>query len=161
MADLAGDGKPAIVVGVRSWQYLAYTPALELRWQHVIYAHSATVATVADLDGDGRLETVAGNAYYRLNIIDAEGQRRLEAGRFGPEQSAVATADLNGDGRHEVIVGTDGGDLLVFDLDGKQPWERNLGDRVTGIIPVRPRAGEQAPGFRMGYIIFGADGTPL
>lgn len=164
VADLAGDGKPAIVVGVRSWQYLAYTPALELRWQHVIYAHSATVAAVADLDGDGRLETVAGNAYYRLNIIDAEGRRRLEAGRFGPEQSAVASADLNGDGRHEVVVGTDGGDLLVFDLDGKQPWERNLGDRVTGIIPVRPRAGEQALAVasESGYVwLLGADGTPL
>ena len=133
VADLDGDGQPSIVVGVRSWQYLAYTPQLELEWKHVIYAHSATVAEVADLDGDGRLETVAGNAYFCLNIIDSTGQRRLRAGRFGPEQSAVTSGDLDGDGRREVVIGTDGGDVLVFDLEGKQRWERNVGDRVTSL----------------------------
>jgi outer membrane protein assembly factor BamB len=162
IADLAGDGSLSIVVGVRSWQYLAYSPSLELRWQHVIYAHSATVAAIADLDGDGRQEIVAGNAYYRLNILDAEGKRRLTAGRFGPEQSAVATADLDGDGRQEVILGTDGGDLIVFDLQGNQLWERNVGDRVTSIIPLR-LAGEQtlAVASESGFVwLLAADGTP-
>ncbi len=136
VADLDGDGAPSIVVGARSWQYLAYSPELELQWSNVIYAHSATVAEVADLDGDGTMETVAGNAYFRLNVINSDGTRRFCAGRFGPEQSAVTSADLDGDGRREIILGTDGGDVLVFDLDGKQLWQRNVGGRVTSLVPV-------------------------
>jgi hypothetical protein len=136
VADLDGDGVPSIVVGARSWQYLAYTPDLELEWKNVIYAHSATVAEVADLDGDGNMETVGGNAYYCMNIINSDGSRRLRAGRFGPEQSAVTSADLTGNGKREVVLGTDGGDVLVFDLEGNQLWERNVGDRVTSLCPV-------------------------
>ena len=136
VADLDGNGIPSIVVGAKSWQYLAYSPELELQWSNVIYAHSATVAEVADLDADGTKETVAGNAYFCLNIINSNGKRRLRAGRFGPEQSAVTSADLNDDGRREVILGTDGGDVLAFDLDGKQLWQRNVGDRVTSLVPM-------------------------
>lgn len=163
IADLTGEGAPSIVAGVRSWQYLAYTPSLELRWQHVIYAHSATVAAVADLEGDGRREIVAGNAYYRLNLIDADGRRRLTAGRFGPEQTAVAAVDLDADGRQEIALGTDGGDLLVFDLGGSTVWQRNAGDRVTSIVPGRvsgrPVLGV---GSESGSVwCFGPEGTPL
>ena len=136
VADLDGKGVPSIVVGARSWQYLAYSPELEPQWRNVIYAHSATVAQVADLDGDGTREIVAGNAYFCLNIINGNGKRRLRAGRFGPEQSAVTSADLDGDGRREVILGTDGGDVLAFDLDGKQLWQRNVGERVTSLVPM-------------------------
>lgn len=135
VADLDGDAVPSIVVGVKSWQYLAYSPTLELEWKHVIYAHSATVAEVADLDGDGKLETVGGNAYYRMNIINSDGTGRLQAGRFGPEQTAVTSCDLTGNGKREVVFGTDGGDVLAFGLTGALLWESNVGDRVTSMCP--------------------------
>jgi len=163
VADLDGDGLASIVVGVRSWQYVAYSPELELEWQNVIYAHSATVAEVADLDGDGTMETVAGNAYFRLNVINSDGRRRLCAGRLGPEQSAVTSVDLDGNGRREIALGTDGGDVVVFDLDGKQRWERNVGDRVTSLAPVTIR-GKTAlvAASESGYVwAFDAGGQPL
>lgn len=163
VADLDGDGVASIVVGVRSWQYLAYSPELELQWNNVIYAHSATVAEVADLDGDGTMETVAGNAYFRLNIISSDGKRRVTAGRFGPEQTAVTSADLDGDGRREVVIGTDGGDVLAFGLEGNKLWERNVGDRVTSLAPVT-LDGKTAviAASESSYLwAFDADGKPL
>ena len=134
LADLDGDGTREIVIGCDSWQYMAYSPALELRWKTVYYAHGATVGHVADLDGDGKPEIIAGNAYYSLQILNHRGKvLSSRSGSFGPEQTAVTSGDLRGDGKRAAILGTDGGSVLAFDAKGTKLWEANVGDRVTSL----------------------------
>ncbi|MGC9317233.1 MAG: FG-GAP repeat domain-containing protein [Armatimonadota bacterium] len=134
-ADLDGDGLPEIVIGCRSWQYMAYDADGEMLWKNIIYAHSATVGHANDFDGDGLPEIVGGNAYYRLNLIDQDGRRIFNASRFGPEQTALGSTDVDGDELPEILVGTDLGELLCFDGDGSRLWGQNVGDRVTAIVP--------------------------
>ena len=143
-ADVNGDGRPEVVCGCRNWQYFAYDAVGVMLWQHVIYAHSATVGCAADLDGDGKDEVVAGNAYYQLNIIDHDGTRFARADRFGPEQTAAAAGALDGNGTAAVLIGTDGGELICFEPSGRRRWTANVGDKVTRILVVPPLGG--APG---------------
>ncbi|MBI5395418.1 MAG: hypothetical protein HZA91_09010, partial [Verrucomicrobia bacterium] len=144
LADLDGDGAQEIVIGCDSWQYMAYSPALELVWKTVYYAHGATVGHVADLDGDGKPEIIAGNAYYSLQILSHRGKIISRgSGSFGPEQTAVTSGDLRGDGKRAAILGTDGGAVLAFDAKGGRLWEANVGDRVTtlrcDVVAGKPR----------------------
>ncbi len=149
LADLAGDGRNAILAGAESWQYLCYEPDLRVRWKTVIYAHGATVGAVGDLDGDGRREVVAGNAYYRLQLLGSDGQDRGAFDRFGPEQTAAATGDLDGDGQDEIAMGTDDGQLLIFGGDGQRRWDRQLGDRLTSLFC---RDGKVTAASESGYV---------
>ena len=96
VADLDGDGVASIVVGVRSWQYLAYSPQLELEWNNVIYAHSATVAEVADLDGDG---TQGDGGRQRLLPVEHHQQRRETPHLCRPVRPGTVGRDQRGPGR--------------------------------------------------------------
>lgn len=164
LADLDADGARDIVAGCDSWQYMAYSPGLDLLWKTVFYAHGATVGHVADLDGDGSPEIIAGNAYYRLQILNRRGKIvGSGSGSFGPEQTAATSGDLRGDGTRAAILGTDGGSVLAFDAKGARLWEAGAGDRITSLHCVvaggRPRVIASS---ESGYVwAFDARGKPV
>lgn len=106
VADLLGDGRPAVVWG--SYDLVALEAGTgALRWRAPSSARVWPSPAVADLDGDGRLEIAVGRGGDELTVHEADGARRFTAHPFGAgEVRTLAVAPgLTGDGRLAIVVG--------------------------------------------------------
>jgi hypothetical protein len=120
-ADLDGDGKPDLVVPVRTdralLQHVAWNDPSGFALDSTPLANLGRQPVIADLNGDGRPELAAGNI-----IMRNDGQRHFQGFQLAPSPrdgsgSPTVAADIDGDGDLDLVV-RDQDQLLVFRQDG-------------------------------------------
>jgi len=146
-ADLKGDGRIEVIVGVNKGLVYAYDDTGKLLWNVLSSApHSMTCGTAFDLDGDGRKELIMGNTYGGTWIYSSEGDSIGRAGGSGHAGGvAVACADVDGDGQGEIAVGDKLGKIWLQKIGKKSgkvgawwspPRDTNIYDTGSDITAV-------------------------
>ena len=134
-SDLDADGREEILAGGENWRYFAIDREGKQLWQYES-VHPSSAAAAADLDGDGQQECLLGTIYYWWHCCGPDGARRWRYSVRGPNATVVTSANFGG-GKHRVaIFGSEDGNLHVLNHEGKLLWVRNIGDAVTGALPI-------------------------
>jgi hypothetical protein len=182
VADIDGDGRDEIVVGVASTaggpvdhaggvliaiEFDGAGPTTKWVWKADDIIASPPV--LADLDQDGRAEIVVGSGYdyvardasrrdwRRIHVIDpSNGERKWFADTNGATYQQPAVADIDGDGRPEIVAVTDprpgDGRVHAIGHDGALQWS-------TAPATCFPGVGcEGAGGMVAGAIVGDVDG---
>ncbi|NUQ66283.1 MAG: PQQ-binding-like beta-propeller repeat protein, partial [Pirellulales bacterium] len=134
-SDLNGDGREEVLAGGENWRYFALDREGKGLWQYES-VHPSSAAAAADLDGDGKRECLLGTIYYWWHCCGPDGARRWQYSVRGPNATVAASANLSGMKDRAAIFGSEDGNLHVLRHDGKLLWMRNVGDEVTGALPI-------------------------
>jgi RHS repeat-associated protein len=117
IADIDGDGRPEIVVGVNFASASAQIGIFDAngalvrvspRIARTSSVYDISAVAVADLEGDGRAELI-----YHQGVFRSDGSLRWSSLRPGSALARPVVVDLDMNGSAEVVLGRD-----VFDADG-------------------------------------------
>jgi len=159
LADVDGDGEPAVAAGSDDAGLYLFGSDGDLRWRFqgepyvgywYCYASACEVRRVvaADLDGDGRHELLAAIGNLNLHAVSSDGDLIWKDQHYGtPTQMAVA--DVDGDGRPEMLAGTGdfgcNSNLHVLRADGSllndlqnDGWSSKAAAVATSNVPEIP-----------------------
>ncbi len=142
IADVDGDGKDDIVLGIFSYLYVYdYLGDVKMKRQTQHGNHLLSI-DIADLENDGESEIITGGA-HRINniyVFDSSGGRKWIA--LAPEEAnAVLGVDMDDDGVKEVLVGSVGRHgafyktsyLMLFNYTGGVIWKYKTGRGIESI----------------------------
>ncbi|MFB6139228.1 MAG: PQQ-binding-like beta-propeller repeat protein [Halosimplex sp.] len=136
IADLNGDGSPAVVAGTteNATVALAASDGRELfRLPTPTYGYGEP--TVADVRGDGRPEIVASDIGGHVVVASGNGTVIWRGTVDGVVYAKPVVADVDGDGRAEVVVaGRE--QTVAFAPDGTALWRREVGATDAGVATV-------------------------
>lgn len=134
IGDLAGDGRPAIVVGRSGPSVTVYERGGSVRggWPVAPFASGEVRSlALADLDRDGRLHVVVGDAASvssrQVNVLAPNGTTRAGWPARRPSEPGygagmynenLAVADMDGDGYPEIYAPTDTHYVMALDRHG-------------------------------------------
>jgi len=150
LAQLAGDGRPEIVVPSYDGFMRCYSPGGEELWAYRFDSVGspfigASGAAIGDLDHDGSSEIVfttysTSRDVSRLVILDAAGNALHIVPIQGRGSMAVPTlADVDGDGKIEILVSLK--DTVSSGLGGVQIWD--VSSARSGSLPWPTGRGNQ------------------
>ena len=143
LADITGDGKDEMVVGLADGTIRIFTAAEDGYWADsgelscsvggesgIVDAGTRAAIEFVDANGDGHTDLLVGtgdgNVLLYLNT-SAEGAAAFDAGRYLHDASGridvgsratVATGDLDGDGLWDMLLGTADGTVLFYRNEG-------------------------------------------
>ena len=143
LADITGDGKDEMVVGLADGTIRIFTAAEDGYWADsgelscsvggesgLVDAGTRAAIEFVDANGDGRTDLLVGtgdgNVLLYLNT-SAEGAAAFDAGRYLHDaagridvgsRATVATGDLDGDGLWDMLLGTADGTVLFYRNEG-------------------------------------------
>ena len=143
LADITGDGKDEMVVGLSDGTIRIFTAAEGGYWADsgelscsvggesgIVDAGTRAAIEFVDANGDGRTDMLVGtgdgNVLLYLNT-SAEGAAAFDAGRYLHDaagridvgsRATVATGDLDGDGLWDMLLGTADGTVLFYRNEG-------------------------------------------
>jgi hypothetical protein len=161
-SDIAGDGRPELIVGAGNMRAQAYDADARLLWRYRTDHGIPTTITSADVFGDGRNLVLVGNGLTSSNgtcwVLDGTGEmlQRYYNGSWCTSLPAIAVGDLNGDGANTVFTGSNRGHVRAYAPDQQYPteqWIRNL-TRPIRSLTIVPREGADvlAVGSDSGYL---------
>lgn len=122
LADLSGDGKDDIVVGLTDGSVYIYDGPTRQEIRRLTAAANLTALAVADLDGDGTKEVVTSDGLgVFIYAADGSGLKWSLATGGG---SSLAVGNVDGDAALEIVTATYGGKGYVIDGGSRAiTWE--------------------------------------
>ncbi|HEX4491651.1 MAG TPA: FG-GAP-like repeat-containing protein [Acidimicrobiia bacterium] len=126
IADINGDGKPDVVVGVgnfyhstdghRVYAFDAATGATVPGWPQTTGGVTFSSPALGDINGDTRADVVIGSLDGYIQAYNGNGALIFRIHLPNAQTASPIIADMNGDGRNDVGVGTD---FDYYVIDGR------------------------------------------
>jgi hypothetical protein len=178
VADVDGDGKAEVIVGViyrskssnkmMGCEKIVNKPGSamligsdgKLRWQYQTSGGVVSVAT-GDADGDGRLEVALGS-YPTVYLVSADGKELWENNKvISSYVEDVDMADLDGDNKSEVIAASSA--VFAFSPTGVLLWTGKTDSRAYTLAAadVDDDGHPEVLAGSGSLFVFGRDGTEL